>query len=80
MHSVEVLNEDSDSLSIWTHNGTFLHSLAKTELCFMIFVRLLCRKMFLHFRIFIRALVCKSKQSIILEMYVFIVMSKPACK
>ena len=36
--------------------------------------------MFLPFRIFIKALVCKSKQSIILEMNVFIVMSKPACK
>ena len=36
--------------------------------------------MFLHFKIFIKALVCKTKQLTILEMKVFIVVSKPACK
>ena len=36
--------------------------------------------MFLHFKIFIKALVCKIIQLIILEMNVFIVMSKPDCK
>ena len=52
--------------------GFFLHSLVKTELCCMIFnIDYYDKGCFSILRFFIKALVCKIIQLIILEMNVF---------